>query len=51
MDFLPDAYSGTGSAEYLSHHERAIVSGIAAGAAEIQLNLVARRCLDLPKGF
>jgi alkylation response protein AidB-like acyl-CoA dehydrogenase len=27
---------------HLSHHERAIVSGIASGAAEIQLNLVAQ---------
>jgi alkylation response protein AidB-like acyl-CoA dehydrogenase len=50
MDFLPDCYSGSGHAEFLAHHERAIVTGIAAGAAEIQLNLVARRHLDLPKG-
>lgn len=50
MDFLPDAYSGQDHARYLSHHERAIVSGIASGATEIQLDLVARRHLDLPKG-
>ena len=50
MDFLPDGYSGLGQPQLLAHHERAIVSGIAAGAAEIQLNLVARRHLDLPKG-
>lgn len=37
-------------ASFLAHHERAIVTGIAAGAAEIQLNLVARRHLNLPKG-
>ncbi|MAM62197.1 acyl-CoA dehydrogenase family protein [Maritimibacter sp. UBA3975] len=50
MDFLPDCYSGTDHAAFQAHHERAIVTGIAAGAAEIQLNLVARRHLDLPKG-
>ncbi len=50
MDYLPDAFSGTGYAPFLSHHERAIVTGIAAGAAEIQLNLVAPRHLNLPKG-
>ena len=50
MDFLPDCFSGDGHAGMLAHHERAIVTGIAAGAAEIQLNLVARRHLDLPKG-
>lgn len=49
MDFLPDCYTGTGHDRYLAHHERAIVSGIAAGAAEIQLNLIAHRQLDLPK--
>lgn len=50
MDFLPDCFSGAGHTGMLAHHERAIVTGIAAGAAEIQLNLVARRHLDLPKG-
>lgn len=50
MDFLPDCFSDTSHAAFKSHHERAIVTGIAAGAAEIQLNLVARRHLDLPKG-
>ena len=50
MDHLPECFSGTGAQPFLSHHERAIVTGIAAGAAEIQLNLVARRHLDLPKG-
>lgn len=50
MDFLPDLYSGGDHPAVLSHHERAIVAGIAAGAAEIQLNLVARRHLNLPKG-
>ena len=50
MDFLPDCFSGAEHPSFLSHHERAIVAGIAAGAAEIQLNLVARRHLNLPKG-
>jgi hypothetical protein len=31
-----------------AHHQRAIAAGIASGAAEIQLNLAARRFLDLP---
>lgn len=50
MDFLPDCYSGTEHLSFMAHHERAIVTGIAAGAAEIQLNLVAWRHLDLPRG-
>lgn len=33
----------------LAHHQRAIVAGIAAGAAEIQLNLIADTMLDLPR--
>ncbi len=33
----------------MAHHERAIVAGLAGGAAEIQLNLVASRYLDLPR--
>lgn len=49
MDFLPDTYSGRDFDDFLSHHERAIVTGIAAGAAEIQLNLIARFQLDLPR--
>jgi alkylation response protein AidB-like acyl-CoA dehydrogenase len=49
-DFLPDALSGLEHPALLAHHERAIVAGIAAGAAEIQLNLIARRHLNLPKG-
>lgn len=49
-DFLPDALSGDEHPAFLAHHERAIVAGIAAGSAEIHLNLVARRHLDLPKG-
>jgi len=33
----------------LAHHQRAITSGIGAGAAEIQLNLVATQFLSLPR--
>ena len=33
-----------------AHHQRAIAAGVASGAAEIQLNLAARRFLDLPSG-
>lgn len=49
FDFLPDAFSGRDHPGYLAHHERAIVTSIAAGAAEIQLGLVARNWLDLPR--
>jgi hypothetical protein len=31
------------------HHQRGIVAGIASGAAEIQLNLVATSVLNLPR--
>lgn len=49
FDFLPDSFSGRDHPDYLAHHERAIVTSIAAGAAEIQLGLVARNWLDLPR--
>lgn len=49
LDFLPDSFTGRDHPAYLAHHERAIVAGIAAGAAEIQLGLIARRHLDLPR--
>lgn len=49
MEFMPDTFSGSDYPAHLAHHERAIVAGIAAGAAEIQLNLIARHHLDLPK--
>lgn len=48
LDFLPGSFSGEAYPSYLAHHERAIVAGIAAGANEIQLGLIARRHLDLP---
>jgi alkylation response protein AidB-like acyl-CoA dehydrogenase len=49
VDFLPDTLTGTAFALHLAHHERAIASGIASGAAEIQLNLIARDHLQLPR--
>ena len=49
LDFLPDTFSGEDFALYLSHHERAIASGVASGAAEIQLNIVAQAYLGLPR--
>jgi alkylation response protein AidB-like acyl-CoA dehydrogenase len=49
LDYMPDAFSGNKRPAYLAHHERAIVTGIAAGATEIQLGVIAHRWLDLPR--
>lgn len=49
LDYLPDAFSGDAAPAYQMHHERAIVTGIAAGATEIQLGVIAHRWLDLPR--
>jgi len=49
LDFLGEALCGDGEPLLLAHHERAIAAGIAAGAAEIQLNLVAHEHLRLPR--
>jgi alkylation response protein AidB-like acyl-CoA dehydrogenase len=49
LQFLGDTLSGDAHPLYLSHHERAIAAGIASGAAEIQLNLVAHDHLRLPR--
>lgn len=46
-EFLPDGLRG-GDPVQIAHHQRAIAAGVASGAAEIQLNLVARRWLELP---
>lgn len=45
-EFLPDGLLD--DPVQVAHHQRAIAAGIASGAAEIQLNLIARRWLDLP---
>jgi alkylation response protein AidB-like acyl-CoA dehydrogenase len=47
-EFLPDGMLGADPMQ-IAHHERAIAAGVAAGAAEIQLNLAAQRWLDLPR--
>lgn len=49
LDFLPDAFNGPGDLAVQTHHERAIVTGIASGSTEIQLGIIAQRWLDLPR--
>jgi alkylation response protein AidB-like acyl-CoA dehydrogenase len=46
-EVLPEGLLGEDPVQ-LAHHQRAIAAGIASGAAEIQLDLVARRWLELP---
>ena len=48
VEFLPEALAG-GSAYLQMHHQRGIVAGVAAGAAEIQLNIIASDVLQLPR--
>jgi alkylation response protein AidB-like acyl-CoA dehydrogenase len=48
VEHAPDALAG-GDPMLLAHHQRAIVAGIASGAAEIQLNLIATDLLQLPR--
>jgi len=47
LEFMPEGMLGEDPMQQ-AHHQRAIAAGIASGAAEIQLNLAARRYLDLP---
>ena len=49
LDHFGDGLCGDGWPLVLAHHERAIAAGIASGAAEIQLNLVAHDWLQLPR--
>ena len=46
-EFLPNGLLGENPTQQ-AHHQRAIAAGVASGAAEIQLNLTARRWLELP---
>jgi alkylation response protein AidB-like acyl-CoA dehydrogenase len=48
VEHLPEALCD-GDALLQAHHQRAIVAGIASGAAEIQLNLIATDVLGLPR--
>ncbi|HET8934027.1 MAG TPA: acyl-CoA dehydrogenase family protein [Polyangiales bacterium] len=48
VEHCPEALAG-GDPMLLAHHQRGIVAGIASGAAEIQLNLVATDLLKLPR--
>ena len=48
VEYLPEALAG-GSAFLQMHHQRGIVAGVASGAAEIQLNIVASDVLQLPR--
>ena len=46
-EFVPDGLLGADPFQQ-AHHQRAIAAGVASGAAEIQLNIIARRWLELP---
>jgi len=48
VEHVPETLAGADPI-MLAHHQRAIVAGIASGAAEIQLNLIATELLQLPR--
>jgi alkylation response protein AidB-like acyl-CoA dehydrogenase len=47
-EFLPEGLLGADPVQ-VAHHQRCIATGVASGAAEIQLNLAAQRWLELPR--
>lgn len=48
IEFVPESLAG--ASPYLKmHHQRGIVAGVAAGSAEIQLNIIASEVLELPR--
>ena len=47
LDWTPHLFASDGNPMVATHHKRAIAAGLAAGAAEIQLNLIARNVLGL----
>jgi alkylation response protein AidB-like acyl-CoA dehydrogenase len=49
LEVLPDAFTTGELPALLMQHERAIAAGIASGAAEIQLDIVAQSHLQLPR--
>ena len=48
VEYVPEALVD-GSPYLKMHHQRGIVAGIASGAAEIQLNIIAGDVLELPR--
>jgi len=49
LEFLPESFVTDDIPVLRRHHERAIVAGIASGAAEVQLDIVASSHLQLPR--
>lgn len=47
LDWTPHLFSSDADPMVATHHKRAIAAGLAAGAAEIQLNIIARDMLGL----
>jgi alkylation response protein AidB-like acyl-CoA dehydrogenase len=49
LEYTPEVFSDGSDPTAFAHHERAIAAGLASGAAEIQLNIVAYHYLNLPR--
>jgi hypothetical protein len=49
VDFVPEALVGTDQPIIAAAFKRTAAIGIASGAAEIQMNLIARDLLELPR--